>query len=357
MSCFHLCWKDPRERVKVGPFIEYASASAKRNDKEPRGIIPWVHSRSFHHTYELRELLGSGSFAVVHSAITREPPFHSYAVKVIQRKKLLTHKALLAFKDEVQIMATLQHGNIIQLHELYKERDFFFVVLEKLEGGELFDRLCERSTYTEKNARDAMRMIFEAVAYCHSQQVAHRDLKPENCLLKDTSEDSLIKVADFGFAKFVERPNSLRTLLGSPSYTAPEIINYIPYDERADNWSLGVILFTVLGGYPPFYHPTIHGTFQQIRQGSYSFLPDFWTGISPDAKNLIKGLLTRDPRERTTSEQALQHPWMTGRGELLEQRCLSNNQERLQDYNSERKRERRANAVRSASMYWLVSRR
>ena len=183
-------------------------------------------------------------------------------------------------------------------------------------------------------------------------------MKPENLLLKDKSEDSLIKVADFGFAKHVETPESLRTLCGSPAYTAPEIINYIPYDERVDNWSLGVILFTVLGGYPPFYQPTIHETFQQIRQGSYSFPSEYWAGISPDAKKLIKGLLNRDPNQRITAEEALQHVWMTGRGEMLAQRSLSDNLERFQKFNWERKRQQHSNGeVKSVSMYWLVSRR
>ena len=137
-----------------------------------------------------------------------------------------------------------------------------------MNGGELYDQLCQKQFYNEKDCRDICRTIFEAIAYCHSQRVAHRDLKPENLLLKESFGHE-IKVADFGFAKRVNHPESLTTRCGTPAYTAPEIINHKSYDERVDNWSLGVILFTLLGGYPPFYASTTRLIFQQIVQRTH----------------------------------------------------------------------------------------
>ena len=118
-------------------------------------------------------MLGKGSFAVVHEGTQLTPPHQSYAIKVVQRRNL-TRKQLVAFKDEVQILADMKHDNIVRLYSLFKEPGYFFVVMEKLAGGELFDRLCEIQTYNEKNARDAMKTILEAMAYCHAHNVAHR---------------------------------------------------------------------------------------------------------------------------------------------------------------------------------------
>jgi len=359
MSCFRTCWSNSfDEPRKKGAFeaYHYDEYRGRNINTHSRGYIPWVWSRQFHHTYQLGKVLGQGAYAVVHEAtkMTTEVQSYAYAVKVIQRNRL-TAQDLRHFNDEVQILLDLQHESIIQLHELYKTPDFFFVVMEKLDGGELFDRLCEKDFYKEIEARDVCRTIFEATAYCHEQKVAHRDLKPENLLLISPNDDSLLKIADFGFAKRVARPNSLRTWCGSPAFTAPEIVFRKPYDERVDNWSLGVIVFSILGGYNPFQEDTIHLTFQQIRQANYQFDSENWDGISRDAKNLIKGLLTRDPDKRISAQEALSHPWMTGRGDdILEQNYV--NLQRFKKFNAERKRDSNE-PVRSASMYWLVTRR
>lgn len=344
--------------------LELPHDDGKHREELPYpGWIPWVTSRSFYQSYIIGELLGSGAFAVVHDAIERrkEPKqqrqhISSYAVKIIDRARLHSKQQVEHFQNEIQIMASLSHHeSIIRLHEIYKDSRYFFLVMEKLEGGELFDRLCSVTTYNEKTARDAMKIVFEAVAYCHGKKIAHRDLKPENLLLKNVHDDTSIKLADFGFAKIVDKPNSLRTFCGSMMYTAPEIINYKPYDQRVDNWSLGVILFTILGGYPPFYEDTKHMTYQQIRQCNYCFYPEYWDGISPDAKKLIRSLLTVDTSNRITAREALSSPWMTGRGEDLQQKSLKANQEEFKKFNEERKQS--SGPLKSVSMYWLLSRR
>lgn len=359
MSCFCSCW-DSEETLKNGAFEEayYPGRNTRSITEHSRGYIPWVWSRKIQQTYHLGKLLGQGAYALVHEATEMQPPHQSYAVKIIQRHRM-GKVDLRHFNDEVHILLDLQHENIVQLHELYKTPDYFYIVMEKLDGGELFERLCQKTFYSEMDARNVCRTVFDAVSYCHSQRVAHRDLKPENLLLcssRDNDDCSRVKIADFGFAKKVPRPNSLTTRCGSPSYLAPEIINYKPYDERVDNWSLGVIVYTILGGYSPFQEETNHLTFQRIRQADYQFNPKFWDGISPDAKKLIRGLLTRDPDQRLTVDAALQHPWMIGRGgdDDLKKKNISVNLKELRKFNAESKKR---GPVKSVSMYWILTRR
>jgi calcium/calmodulin-dependent protein kinase I len=362
------CWRTCCDNDDSDSLLYYNKNSAfvscehhRQHYYSSRSYIPWTWSRKFEKTYRLGKVLGTGAYSVVHEATkiikTPDTTNNDYAVKVIQRCRLNSDD-LRHFNDEVQILLDLSHPNIIRLYELYKTPDYFFLVLEKLDGGELFYRISEKEAYSEMDARNVCESIFDAIAYCHDQHVAHRDLKPENLLLVSANDDWHVKVADFGFAKRVQRPNSLLTKCGSPGYVAPEVVNFQPYDERADNWSLGVIMYCMLGGYNPFQQETIHMTYQNIRQASYQFHPEFWDGISPDAKNLIRGFLTRDVDKRLTVQQALLHPWMTGHGgnELMLQ-TNKINVDQLKKFNAERLERAKNESVRSVSFYWLLTRR
>jgi serine/threonine protein kinase len=134
-------------------------------------------------------------------------------------------------KDEINILNELRHQHIIRLYDVFEEAQYWYLVTEKMTGGELFDRIVSKSYYNEKEARDVCKILFEAVGYCHSKCVAHRDLKPENLLLRSEDSDSDIKIADFGFAKKVLTPNSLTTQCGTPGYVAPEILEGIAYGK------------------------------------------------------------------------------------------------------------------------------
>lgn len=349
------CCCGGEESRKLGVFDEALLPIKRRRPRTTTTFIPWVWSRDFHQAYELGTRLGQGSYAVVHDAKKINPPCSKpYAVKILARARL-NKVDLRHFQDEIQILLELRHEHILQIHELFKAPHYFFVVMEKLQGGELFERLCEKEFYSEKDARDVCRTVFEAVSYCHDHQVAHRDLKPENLLLMSRdSNDARVKICDFGFAARVPRPNCLSTVLGSPPFMAPEIINYQPYDQRVDNWSLGVIVYNILGGYNPFYMETTHLTYQQIRQANYQFDPEYWKGISPDAKKLIRGLLTIDVKKRISVQEALLHPWMTGRGDDLMQQSV--NLKQLKQFVFKRKKQKKQ-TVNSISYYWLVSRR
>ena len=177
----------------------------------------------------LSRQLGEGAFSVVVEA-TKKDSTESYAVKVVTKSKL-TKEDEIALKDEINILNELRHQHIIRLYDVFDESQHWFLVTEKMTGGELFDRIVSKSYYNEKEARDVCKILFEAVGYCHSKCVAHRDLKPENLLLRSEDSDSDIKIADFGFAKKVLTPNSLTTQCGTPGYVAPEILEGIAYGE------------------------------------------------------------------------------------------------------------------------------
>lgn len=341
--CFNDAEKQPRYRKQ---------GALESTQQHGRTYIPWVWRRKVEEAYHFGRILGQGAFAIVHEASSLEPPHEPYAIKVIARHRLTDPTDLRHFQDEVLILLDLQHQHIISLHELYKTAHYFFVVMEKLDGGELFDRLCQRNVLSEKEARDIMKTVFDAIGYCHERQVAHRDLKPENLLLTTPHQDAKVKIADFGFARKVARPNSLSTRCGSPAYMSPEIVNYKMYDERVDNWSLGVVVYTILGGYNPFVRDTLHLTLQQIRQSNYQLTGPEWEGISRDAKRFIKALLNSDPVHRLTAQEALMHPWMTGRGDDLMNNTV--NLDKFREFNEERKEKV---AAKSNSVYWLVARR
>ena len=185
--------------------------------------------------------------------------------------------------------------------------------MELMEGGELFDRLVEVEHYTEKQAVEAFRPLVDAIRYCHSLGIVHRDLKPENLLYKTKDEDSLLKVSDFGFSKFLipKAQEQLFTACGTPTYVAPEIIGNFGYDAKVDCWSLGVILYVMLCGYPPFYAEENNELFQLIKDCDYEFHMPYWENISEDAKDLIKKLLVADPKKRLSADEILKHPWIT----------------------------------------------
>jgi len=205
-------------------------------------------------------------------------------------------------------------------------------------GGELFDRIVEKSYYNEKEARATCRILLEAVGYCHEHSVAHRDLKPENLLLLSKEDDSSIKIADFGFAKIVEGRGSLKTQCGTPGYVAPEILNGKPYDESADMWSVGVILYILLGGYPPFIEDDQRRLFRKIRKGQYEFHEEYWGTVSDDAKNLISNLLCVKADDRLTASEALQSNWIAAATDAeLGEHDMGSNLNNLRKFNGKRK--------------------
>jgi serine/threonine protein kinase len=299
--------------------------------------------KKFSELYSKRSKLGEGAFSVVIEAV-KKTNNKSYAIKIVTKSKLSIEDEQ-ALKDEIQVLNELKHENIIQLYDVFDERSYIYLVTELMSGGELFDRIVSKAFYNEKEARDLCKILFEAIAYCHSKKVAHRDLKPENLLLVGKDNDSQMKIADFGFAKKAPNEECLSTQCGTPGYVAPEILEGSKYGTKADMWSLGVIVYILLGGYPPFIEKTQKALFRKIRRGEYEFHDQYWKSVSVEAKTLIGQLLTVDPTKRITAKEALQNSWITGDDSTLANNDLGINLAEFKKFNAKRKFKGLVNAI------------
>jgi len=189
---------------------------------------------------------------------------------------------------------------------VFDEEDYFYIILEIVRGGELFDKIVERGFFSEKDAADVVQQILQAVEYMHSNGVTHRDLKPEN-LLCSGGEHDVIKIADFGLSK---EGDNLQTACGSPGYVAPEILLGVDYDNSVDVWSVGIIAYVLLCGYPPFYAENPADVYRLIIEVKYEFLEPEWNDISDAAKNFIKQILVKNPSDRPSASELLDHAWL-----------------------------------------------
>lgn len=294
--------------------------------------------KNFPRAFVLGKTLGEGSFATVFKGTVRGSPAGSkpYAIKRTVRQGLAEEDREAVF-EEVRILRTLQHPNVVSIYQFYQDDpDYYYMVLEYMAGGELFDRIVQKAYYNEKEARDLCRILISGVKYCHDLGVVHRDLKPENLLLSSPSDSANIKLADFGLACSVLGGN-VSDQCGSPGYVAPEILRGAPYGTPVDMWSIGVIIYTLLGGYPPFHDENQTRLFRRIKAGSFKFHDEYWSNTSDHAKDLIRKLLLVDERRRMTARDAVHHPWLLTTGQSLASHNLGKNLEQLRIFNATRK--------------------
>eukprot|EP01092_Planopodium_desertum_P007503 TRINITY_DN3080_c0_g3_i6.p1 TRINITY_DN3080_c0_g3~~TRINITY_DN3080_c0_g3_i6.p1 ORF type:complete len:333 (+),score=40.68 TRINITY_DN3080_c0_g3_i6:117-1001(+) len=259
--------------------------------------------------------LGKGAFAVVHECTEKKDGL-KYAVKVIEKKQL-GDDAKRSLNNEIAIMGKVHHPNTINLHALYETPTHVYLVMELVTGGELFDKIVEKGSYTEKDAATLVRKIVSAVKYLHSLGIVHRDLKPENLLVKSAKDHTEVKIADFGLSKLISAEVMMQTACGTPGYVAPEVLQALPtgYTPQVDMWSVGVISYILLCGFPPFYGESVPELFEQILAAKFDYPDEYWENVSDDAKDFINKLLVVDPEERMTAEVALKHKWLAGAGQ------------------------------------------
>jgi len=219
-------------------------------------------------------------------------------------------------------MKKTKHNNILQLHEIYEDDENVYIVMELIEGSELFDRIVEKGFYSERDAINIVKQIVCAVSYLHDIGVVHRDLKPENLLCSGHGENEIVKIADFGLSKFHSDEDKLMTSCGTPGYVAPEVLLSERYDKSVDMWGIGVITYILLAGYPPFYDENDNedetGLFEKVINVEYDFEDECWDEISDLAKEFISALLQRVPSNRLTATQALEHPWLSSTPEEID---------------------------------------
>ncbi|KAL0309398.1 UNVERIFIED_CONTAM: CBL-interacting serine/threonine-protein kinase [Sesamum radiatum] len=240
--------------------------------------------------YELGRTLGEGSFAKVKFA--RITTGDCVAIKVIDRDRVLHHRMVEQIKREISTMKMIKHPNVLNLYEVMASRTKIYIVLEYVEGGELFDKIAKYGKFKEDVARSYFQQLINAVDYCHSRGVYHRDLKPENLLLDSYG---VLKVSDFGLSAFSQQVRGdglLHTACGTPNYVAPEVLTDKGYDgTSSDVWSCGVILFVLMAGYLPFDEPNLMALYRRIQKAEFSFPSWFSSG----AKRLIKRILDQNP--------------------------------------------------------------
>ncbi|CAH1783735.1 unnamed protein product [Owenia fusiformis] len=254
------------------------------------------------------DVLGTGAFSEVILAEDRQQRGRYVAIKCIDRKALKGKEDSL--ENEIDVLRRLKHPNIVQLVEVYDDKHYVYLVMELVTGGELFDRIVEKGSYTEMDASSLIKQVLEAVDYMHDKGVVHRDLKPENLMFERESDDARIMVVDFGLAR--SSSYDMSTACGTPGYVAPEVLEQKPYGKEVDIWSIGVISYILLCGYPPFYDENDGELFKQILRAEYEFDSPFWDEISESAKDFIRHMMCKNPKHRFTCKSALKHPWIQG---------------------------------------------
>ncbi|XP_052563914.1 probable serine/threonine-protein kinase fhkD isoform X5 [Culex pipiens pallens] len=256
--------------------------------------------------YELSTEIGRGKFGVVHTCTDKSTGLR-LAAKFIKIEKKGDRKNI---EREVHMMNVLRHAKIAQLYAAYEYDRTFCMVLELVQGGELFDRvLDEKFLLTEKACSIFMRQICDAIAYIHGNNIVHLDLKPENILCL-TESGNRIKIIDFGLAREYDPDNKLQVLFGTPEFVAPEVVNFEAISFATDMWSVGVIAYVLVSGLSPFAGEDDIQTMGNITIGRYDFLDEAFDTVSEEAIDFINRCLVKDPNERINAEQALKHKWI-----------------------------------------------
>ena len=281
-------------------------------------------NRDIYKYYDITKTeLGKGTYGTVNLGRIKGSKTER-AIKIIDKSKVSNVER---FKLEVEIMMRLDHPSILRLYDYFEDNLKVYLVLELCTGGELFDRIILNKFYSEENARTIFRQMITAIIYCHLSSVCHRDLKPENFIMISKNDPFALKMIDFGLSRtFGEALNDktkdvnnksrrkrqtkavLKTKAGTPFYIAPEVLTG-KYNEKCDVWSLGVILYILLCGYPPFYGENNKEILEAVKKGKLDFSSSEWKNKSPEAIDLLKRMITSNEK-RLFPEEVLKHPWL-----------------------------------------------
>ncbi|XP_047288978.1 MAP kinase-interacting serine/threonine-protein kinase 1 isoform X1 [Homo sapiens] len=260
------------------------------------------------------------------------------SLKIIEKQA--GHSRSRVFREVETLYQCQGNKNILELIEFFEDDTRFYLVFEKLQGGSILAHIQKQKHFNEREASRVVRDVAAALDFLHTKGIAHRDLKPENILCESPEKVSPVKICDFDLGSGMKLNNSctpittpeLTTPCGSAEYMAPEVVEVFTdqatfYDKRCDLWSLGVVLYIMLSGYPPFVghcgadcgwdrgevcRVCQNKLFESIQEGKYEFPDKDWAHISSEAKDLISKLLVRDAKQRLSAAQVLQHPWVQG---------------------------------------------
>lgn len=260
--------------------------------------------------YFTKPPLGSGLYGTVYKAKHKK----TGVLRAIKRiKKTQPDAKTQEMKKDIEVLKRLDHPNIVKVYESYEDECAYYIVTDLCTGGDLFSSIEKERVFNERKAADFMRQVLSAIAYCHEHSIAHRDLKPENIMLEGPEGKNLLKLIDFGNSAYFKPGQFMTEKFGTAFYVAPEVLKG-SYTEKCDVWSLGVVLFIILSGYPPFDGPDDNTILKKVFEGSYSMATPEWKTVSDDAKDLVKKMLVMNPKDRISARGCLEHKWIKEQG-------------------------------------------
>lgn len=247
-------------------------------------------------------VIGKGSFSTVFKGYDTINKYN-IAIKRLELDENNTKKVNKLIEREINIMKNLNNKNVLKLFDIITDKNYMYMILEYCENGDLYKFLKKRPL-KEEYCKRYMKQIADGLKYLLSKNIIHRDLKPQNILI---DRHYNIKLSDLGFARYYEEDTMLKTLCGTPLYMAPEIMNYKDYDDRADLWSIGVILYEMLFGYRPYKAKNLHTLVKQINSEPVKL--SLTIKISSECKELLLSLLLKDPDKRISWDKFFNHKW------------------------------------------------
>jgi len=279
----------------------------KVNIKPKSSLSKFTKTSDYKIKYEQKGLLGNGAFGKVRLFRDKNIKDLKFAIKTIKKENL--PKDLFSFIiDEVQILSKMDHPNIVKYYETYEDEFYINIVMEYLQGEDLFKLISTKKNdnFTEKDIAEIISCLLKALAYIHNQGIVHRDIKPENILFSKNGNYETLKLIDFGLSTGLKSESKYR--VGSPYYMSPEIIDG-NFSCKSDIWSVGVILYVMLTGHFPFNGKNNKEVFDQIKLKTYNFKHLNRSKCSDLAKDLVSKLLNKNEVKRLNVDEALNHPW------------------------------------------------
>lgn len=274
-------------------------------------ILPSTFVRAnehpFIHVYKIGASLGAGHTGEVCRCVHRDSK-EERAVKVFRRRALGgNYPRGVRRSQEIEILRTVDHPNIVRVFEYFEEPKWIYLVMEYCKGLPLQQKIDARQQFSEENAAVILKQVFLVATYLHDKGIIHRDLKPENIILDEIDSSLQVKIVDFGAATFFDSRRPTHGSHGTLYYTAPEVLGE-DYDEKCDVWSCGVVMYVLLCGKLPFEGTTDELVIEKIKAQAYSVTGGVWNSISQEAVELLKAVFTK-ANARISAKEALQHPW------------------------------------------------
>ena len=262
-------------------------------------------------SYKINKEIGSGTFGKVYLG-EHIPTQSPLAIKVLDKSKIQDRSDFERVCRELKISQTILHPHLVQLYDMLETENHIFLIMEYLEGGELYDYIVSKRRLTEPEAFLYFIQVVSAIDYMHKLNIVHRDLKPENLLLDQ--QKRVIKLVDFGLGRFYDVHAKVETACGSPCYAPPEMLSKFKYEPiKADIWSLGIVLYAMLAGFLPFDDDNTEVLYQKIIEGNFSM--PHW--ISAEAQDLLSKIINKEPDKRISIAQIYEHPWFKKSSEAL----------------------------------------